>query len=51
MLNILDTKYIWDATNNDPFSPYSEFQDFDAKSATVFFGMGRRFTTSLRIMF
>lgn len=51
LLNILDTKYIWDATNNDSFSPYSEFQDFDAKSATVFFGMGRRFTTSLRITF
>ncbi|MCF8226135.1 MAG: TonB-dependent receptor [Bacteroidales bacterium] len=51
MLNVLNTKYIWDATNNDSFSPYSEFQDFDAKSATVFFGMGRRFTTSLRITF
>jgi hypothetical protein len=51
MLNILDTKYIWDARNNDSFSPYSEFQDFDAKSATVFFGMGRRFTTSIGITF
>jgi len=51
MLNILDTKYIWDATNNDGYGPYSNFQDFDAKSATVFFGMGRRFTTSLQITF
>ncbi len=51
MLNLLDTEYIWDATNNDPYSPYSEFQDFGARSATVFFGMGRRFTTSLRITF
>ncbi|MCK4745454.1 MAG: TonB-dependent receptor plug domain-containing protein, partial [Bacteroidales bacterium] len=51
MLNVLNTNYIWDATNNDPYSPYSEFQDFDARSATVFFGMGRRFTTSLRITF
>lgn len=51
MLNILNTKYIWDATNNDSYSPYSDFQDFDAKSATVFFGMGRRFTTSLGITF
>ncbi|MEN8157318.1 MAG: carboxypeptidase-like regulatory domain-containing protein [Bacteroidota bacterium] len=51
MLNVLNTKYIWDATNNDPYSPYSEFQDFDARSATVFFGMGRRFTTSFRITF
>ncbi len=51
MLNVLNTTYIWDATNNDPYSPYSEFQSFDAKSATVFFGMGRRFNTSLRITF
>lgn len=51
LLNALNTTYIWDATNNDSFSPYSEFQDFDAKSATVFFGMGRRFNTSLRITF
>ncbi|MFC2116280.1 TonB-dependent receptor [Bacteroidota bacterium] len=51
MLNVLNTIYIWDAANNDSFSPYSEFQSFDARSATVFFGMGRRFTTSLRITF
>ncbi len=51
MLNALNTTYIWDATNNDPYSPYSEFQSFDARSATVFFGMGRRFSTSLRITF
>lgn len=51
MLNVLDTKYLWDATNNDSYSPYSEFQDFDAQSATVFFGMGRRFTTSFTITF
>jgi iron complex outermembrane recepter protein len=51
MLNALNTTYIWDATNNDPYSPYSEFQSFDARSATVFFGLGRRFSTSLRITF
>lgn len=51
MLNVLNTTYIWDATNNDSYSPYSEFQTFDARSATVFFGMGRRFTTSLTITF
>jgi outer membrane receptor protein involved in Fe transport len=51
MLNVLDKEYIWDATNNDSFSPYSEFQSFDARSATVFFGMGRRFTTTFRITF
>ena len=51
MLNAFNTTYIWDATNNDPYSPYSEFQSFDARSATVFFGLGRRFNTSLRITF
>lgn len=52
LLNAFNTTYIWDATNNDPFGPYSgAFQSFDAKSATVFFGMGRRFNTSLRITF
>jgi len=51
LLNALNTTYIWDATNNDSFSPYSDFQDFDAKSATVFFGMGRRFTASFGITF
>lgn len=51
MLNVLNTTYIWDATNNDPYGPYSKYQSFDARSATVFFGMGRRFNTSLRITF
>ncbi len=50
MLNVLDRKYISDATNNDSFNS-PPFQDFDAKSATVFFGMGRRFITSLKITF
>ncbi|MBN1133084.1 MAG: TonB-dependent receptor [Bacteroidales bacterium] len=51
MLNLLNTKYIWDATNNDSYSPYSGFQTFDARSATVFFGLGRRFTVSLKMTF
>jgi len=51
MINAFNTTYVWDATNNDPYSPYSEFQSFDARSATVFFGLGRRFNTSLRITF
>ncbi len=51
ILNAFNTTNIIDATNNDPYSPYSEFQSFDAKSATVFFGMGRRFNASLRITF
>jgi len=50
LLNTLNTKYISDAVNNDPYSPLP-FQDFDAKSATVFFGQGRRFNTSLSLTF
>ncbi len=50
MLNVLDREYISDATNNDSFNSLP-FQDFDAKSATVFFGIGRRFITSLKITF
>jgi iron complex outermembrane receptor protein len=50
ILNVLNTKYIADATNNDPYSPLP-FYDFDAKSATVFFGMGRRYTVTFGINF
>ncbi len=50
MLNVFDTYYISDAVNNDPYSPLP-FKDFDAKSATVFFGMGRRFNASLAFSF
>ncbi len=50
VLNLFDTYYISDAVNNDPYSPLP-FKDFDAKSATVFFGMGRRFNSSLSITF
>lgn len=49
MLNVLDEVYISDAKNNDTYS--SNFKDFDAKSAGVFFGMGRRYTTALQISF
>ena len=49
-MNILNRKYISDAVNNDPFNPLP-FNDFDAKSATVFFGQGRRFTGSFIISF
>ncbi len=50
MLNLFNTYYISDAVNNDPYSPVPA-QDFDAKSATVFFGMGRRFNTSIAFSF
>ena len=41
--------YISDAQNNDPFN--ASYQDFDAKSAGVFFGLGRRYNVSLKINF
>ncbi|MGB0984182.1 MAG: TonB-dependent receptor [Saprospiraceae bacterium] len=48
ILNVLDAVYISDATNNSQYiSP--AFSDFDAKSASVFFGLGRRWNTSLTI--
>ncbi len=50
MLNVLNTKYVADAVNNDPYNSIPS-ADFDAKSATVFFGMGRRFTTAFQINF
>jgi outer membrane receptor for ferrienterochelin and colicin len=49
VLNVLDQMYISDAFNNDTY--VQSYNDFDAKSASVFFGMGRRFTTSLSITF
>ena len=50
LLNALDEMYISDAMNNDSYNDIPT-NDFDAKSATVFFGMGRRYTTSLKITF
>jgi hypothetical protein len=48
VLNLLDNTYISDATNNDGFISPS-YTDFDAKSASVFFGLGRRWNMSLTI--
>ncbi len=50
VLNLLNQMYISDATNNDTYISPS-YSDFDAKSASAFFGMGRRFTTSLTVSF
>ena len=47
VLNLLDDKFITDAQNNDPFLTNSS--NFDANSAGVFMGMGRRFNISLRV--
>ncbi len=48
ILNLLNSEYISDARNNDTFASPSEF-NFDASSSTVFFGQGRRWSTSLKI--
>jgi len=48
-LNLLDATYISDAQNNDPYN--ANYQDFDAKSAGVFFGLARRFNISSKINF
>jgi len=47
VLNVLDKTYISDAQNN----AVSGSQNFDATSAQVFMGMGRRWTASIGIKF
>ena len=49
ILNLLDEMYISDAQNNDKYN--ASYQDFDAKSAGVFFGLGRRFNVSAKFSF
>ena len=49
ILNLLDEIYISDAQNNDPYNAI--YQDFDAKSAGVFFGLGRRVNLSAKFTF
>lgn len=49
ILNVLNTVYVSDASNNDEYSVVTN--DNDAKSAAVFFGMGRRFNLSLTLSF
>ena len=50
VLNLLDETYISDADNNDKYSGQS-YNGFDARSAAVFFGLGRRFNISLQLSF
>ena len=50
ILNALNTTYISDALNNDTYISGNQF-NFDAASASVFFGMGRRITSSLKLSF
>ena len=50
VLNVFDVVYITDARNNDPYI-HQPFNDFDAKSASVFFGNGRYYSLSLKITY
>lgn len=47
IINLLDSKFITDAQNNDSYLTHSS--TFDASSAGVYFGMGRTATISLKI--
>ncbi len=47
VLNVMDALYISDANNNDTF--VNNTTNFDANSASVFFGQGRRFTLTLQL--
>ncbi|MFP4471719.1 MAG: TonB-dependent receptor [Bacteroidales bacterium] len=50
VLNLLNEKYISDANNNDGYIGQA-FNSFDARSAAVFFGLGRRYNISLQLTF
>ena len=50
VLNLFDAVYISDARNNDRFNSIPS-TDFDAKSASVHFGQGRRWTASVQVSF
>lgn len=50
ILNLLDNTYIAEAKNNDSYNNPA-FTDFDAKSASVFFGLGRRYNATFQITF
>ena len=50
VLNVFDALYLTDARDNDDFNSPS-FNDFDAKSASVFYGQGRRWSLSLQASF
>jgi iron complex outermembrane receptor protein len=49
-INLLGTKYISDAQNNDQYVAQVT-NSFDARSASTFMGMGRRYTLSLKFSF
>lgn len=51
IFNILDTFYISDAQNNDTFTRFTNTQNFDAASASVFPGFGRQFSMHITLEF
>ncbi len=51
ILNALNLTYIADARNNDTQGNVTSKEKFDAASATVFFGLGRRWVVSMEIDF
>ncbi len=51
VLNVLNTKYVATAYNNAQSDTNQRFNDFDAKSASVYMGLGRRFNMSLGVKF
>ena len=50
ILNALNTTYIATAQNNDTYNG-TALQGFDARSASVFMGLGRRYTLSIEYKF
>ncbi len=50
IMNVLDKTYIATAQNNDGYNGET-VSDFDARSASVFLGLGRRYNMSLGIKF
>jgi iron complex outermembrane recepter protein len=51
ILNLLNVTYIADAKNNDTLGNVVNSSNFDASSASVFFGLPRRWTVSAEISF
>lgn len=49
VFNVLDSFYISDAQNNDTFTRFTNSQNFDAASAGVYPGLGRRINLNLTL--
>jgi hypothetical protein len=49
VFNLLDIFYVTDAQNNDTFTRFTNTQNFDAASASVFPGLGRRFNINFTL--